>query len=137
MRTAVVCETTPMPGPRLTNTIESTKGAVDPTYPQAWPTADRRFWRGDWGRPCGSPDTAPVRGLLSTHAADSGHPGPSPDDIASQHIEIVVAMQHRYAGTDRDGSDQAVDQPPYCLVFTAAATATNRSPFQATAWKFS
>ena len=50
-----------------------------------------------------------------------GHPGPSPDDIASQHIEVVVAMQHRYAGTDRDGSDQAVDQPPYCLVFTAAA----------------
>ena len=50
-----------------------------------------------------------------------GHPGPSPDDIASQHVEVVVAMQHRYAGTDRDGSDQAVDQPPYCLVFTAAA----------------
>ena len=50
-----------------------------------------------------------------------GHPGPSPDDIASQHIEVVVAMQHRYAGTDRDGSDQAVDQPPYRLVFTAAA----------------
>ena len=50
-----------------------------------------------------------------------GHPGPPPDDIASQHIEVVVAMQHRYAGTDRDGSDQAVDQPPYRLVFTAAA----------------
>ena len=36
--------------------------------------------------------------------------------MTGQHVEVVVTMQHRYAGADHDGSDQAVDHPPHRLV---------------------
>ena len=43
------------------------------------------------------------------------------DYVASFRGGAQVLRIDGATGTDRDGSDQAVDQPPYCLVFTAAA----------------
>ena len=71
----------------------------------------RRILTGGFGVHLLAAGQRPLRALLSlSMTAAAG--GSLPDDIefgvTGLHVEVVVAMQYRYAGTD-----QAVVHPPY------------------------
>ena len=99
-------------------------GCVHPVYNKvasqftwnSWHQRDVLRWGNDCrvGCFCAAPIPGRRPGLTSRCRLADGARGLVPR--CAQVLRIDGAT-----GADRDGSDQAVDQPPYCLVFTAAA----------------